>query len=244
MIKFKLPDLIIYEDDNYIAINKPAGVSSLHERVVDGSSVIERIQQKFPSYQLCHRIDKETSGVLLLAKTSEAYKHANLQFEHRKVEKIYHAVAQGVHNFSELEVDLPLVTTRSGRSTVNTLKGKESRTIFTSIEHFGHYTLIQAKPITGRLHQIRMHLAAQQAPIAADTIYGAKNPMLSELKKNFSLGKYKEEKPMITRVALHAFQLKFKDKKGNEIEIEAPYPKDFAVLIKLLRKYDASTYSF
>lgn len=244
MIKFRLDDLIIYQDDNYLALNKPAGISSLHERVVDGSSVIERVQKKYPNYQLCHRIDKETSGVLLLAKNAAAYKHGNLQFEQRKVEKIYHAVAQGVHNFTDLEVDLPLVTTRSGRSSVNSLKGKESKTIFNSLEHFGHYTLVQAKPITGRLHQIRMHLASQHAPIAADLLYGANNPLLSELKRNYSVGKYKEEKPMITRVALHAFQLTFADAKGEKIHIEAPYPKDFAVLIKLLRKYDASTYSF
>lgn len=243
MIKFSLKNDTAFENDDYLAINKPAGISSLHERVADGSSVIERVHAKYPQYQLCHRIDKETSGVLLLAKNNEAFKHANLQFERRKVSKLYHAIAQGVHNFNDLEVDLPLVTTRSGRSSVNSLKGKDSKTIFNSIERFGHYTLVEAKPITGRLHQIRMHLAAQQAPIAGDALYGAKMPMLSELKKNFSLGKYKEEKPMITRVALHAYNLKLKGMNDEDLDITAEYPKDLAVFLKLLRKYDASTYS-
>jgi 23S rRNA pseudouridine955/2504/2580 synthase len=240
---FKLQNHISFENDNYLGINKPSGISSLHERVADGTSIIERLQSRFPDYQLCHRIDKETSGLLLIAKNAEAYRNASIQFEKRKVKKVYHAIVVGFHQFDELKLELPLVTTRSGRSSVNSLKGKMSTTVLTTMEQFGHYTLVKAEPLTGRLHQIRIHLASQNAPIAADTVYGGKMPYLSELKRNFSISKSKTESPMIHRVALHASQLTFNDLDGTVLNIKAEYPKDFEVFLKLLRKYDASTYT-
>ena len=218
-------------------------MSSLHERIADGSSVIEHLEFDHPNYQLCHRIDKETSGLLLIAKHPEAYRHASSLFEKRRIKKYYHAISTGFHQFDEFKLDIPLVTTRSGRSGVNSIKGKSSVTIFNSIENFAHYTLVEAQPITGRLHQIRIHLATQNAVIAADSAYGGKFPYLSQLKRNFSIAKNKEEHPIMNRVALHARKLVFKGLNEEDIEIVAPYPKDFEVFLKLLRKYDASSYT-
>ncbi len=243
MKAFKLQNQIVFENSNYLGLNKPSGMSSLHERVADGTSVIERIQLKFPEYQLCHRIDKETSGLLLIAKNADAYRNASIQFEKRKVKKVYHAISVGFHRFEDLKLEIPLVTTRSGRSSVNSLKGKMSTTVLNTLEQFGHYTLVKAEPLTGRLHQIRIHLASQNAAIAADTVYGGKLPFLSELKRNFSISKSKTESPMINRVALHASELSFTDIDGTVLNIKAEYPKDFEVFLKLLRKYDASTYT-
>lgn len=234
----KFEDLVVYEDDDYFGISKPAGISSLHEHIGRAPSIIELAKKHAESIQLCHRLDKETSGVLLLSKHNDAYKHAAKAFERRKVKKTYHAVACGQHSFSNLELTLPLHTTRSGRASVNASKGKLSTTVLDTIEHFGHFTLVACQPVTGRLHQIRIHLASQNAAIAADTIYGGKEPFLSHIKKKFSLGKYEEEKPMIGRFALHAHSLVFTSMNEEELSIKAPYPKDFAVFLKLLRKYD------
>jgi 23S rRNA pseudouridine955/2504/2580 synthase len=240
--RFNFKEQIVFENENYIAINKPAGISSLHERLGQANSVIEQAKKYDENLQLCHRLDKETSGVLLLSKHSEAYTHAAVSFEKRRVIKIYHAVSDGVHNFDAFEVNLPLITTRSGRSAISKQKGKPSVTFFTTEENFKHYTLIACSPITGRQHQIRIHLASQNAPIAADEVYGGKQPYLSRFKKNFTTNKTNEETPMIARFALHAYSLVLNDIDGSPLAIVADYPKDLAVFIKQLRKFDKGNF--
>jgi len=237
--RFNFKDQIVFENENYIAINKPAGVSSLHERLGVANSVIEQAKNYNEHLQLCHRLDKETSGVLLLSKHAAAYRHAAVSFEKRRVTKTYHAVADGAHKFEHFEVNLPLITTRSGRSAVSKQKGKPCTTFFTTIQNFKHHSLIACEPVTGRQHQIRIHLASQNAPITADGIYGGKMPYLSRFKKNFTTNKTEEETPMINRFALHAYSLSLNDIDGTALEIVAEYPKDLAVFIKQLRKFDA-----
>ncbi len=238
MKRIKFEDQIVFENDNYVAISKPAGVASLHERLGEAESVIELAKKYNPAYQLCHRLDKETSGILLISKHAKAYSHAAVSFEKRRVHKIYHAVADGIHKFENLVVDLPLITTRSGRSAINKQKGKASKTIFNTIENFRHYSLISCEPISGRQHQIRIHLGSQNASIAADEIYGGKLPYLSKIKKNFTPNKTNEESPMISRFALHAYSLELEDMDGTLLSIVAEYPKDMAVFVKQLRRFD------
>jgi len=240
MKRFKFSEQIIFENEDYIAINKPAGVSSLHERIGRANSVIEQAKQYDEKLQLCHRLDKDTSGALLISKHHDAYVHAAKLFEKRRITKVYHAVSDGAHSFDNTEINLPLTTTRSGRSSISHQKGKKSKTIINTLENFGKYTLLACSPESGRLHQIRIHLASQGAAIAADEIYGGEIPYLSKLKRGFSPNKQDEEKPMITRFALHAYSLNFEGMAGEEVMIEAPYPKDFGVFVKLLRKYDQS----
>jgi 23S rRNA pseudouridine955/2504/2580 synthase len=236
--KLRFKDLIVFENDHYIGINKPAGISSLHERIGISESIFEAAKRYNEDFQLCHRLDKETSGILLISKHNDAYKNAAMQFEKRQVKKEYHAICDGVHNFDGVEIDLPLVTTRSGRSSINKQRGKESKTVFNSLEIFGNYTLVSCSPESGRLHQIRIHLASQSAPITADEIYGGTQPYLSKIKRNFSMAKDDSETPMIARFALHAHSLEFTGMDGAVIKIEANYTKDFAVFLKLLRKYN------
>lgn len=242
MKKFNFKNQIVFENSNYLAINKPPGVSSLHERIGIANSVFEQAKKYDEQLQLCHRLDKETSGVLLLSKHPEAYSHAAQAFEKRRVNKIYHAISDGIHTYDNFMVDLPLVTTRSGRSAVNKQKGKPSKTTFNTLENFTHFTLIACSPVSGRQHQIRIHLASQNAPIAADEIYGGKLPFLSNFKKKFNLKKGSEEQPMISRFALHAYSLSFQDVDGATLEIKADYPKDFSVFLSQLKKFDSSNY--
>ncbi len=236
-MKARFEDWIVFENDDLLAINKPPFISSLDERLGEADSVIRLARQYHPDIQLCHRIDKETSGVLLMAKNPAAYREISMAFEDRMVEKVYHAVVDGAVNFEELVVDLPIHVTRSGKVRIDRMEGKEAVTVFQSLEIFEHFTLMECMPVTGRMHQIRIHLASQNASITGDTLYGGKWPFLSHIKRKFKMAKEEEERPMINRFALHAYSLFIKTE-NFELDIRAPYPKDFDVLLKLIRKND------
>lgn len=232
-----ITEMIVAEDEHIVAINKPAFLSTLDERDETKKSLLGMARKQWHDIQVCHRLDKETSGIILFAKNPEVYRLMAMQFEHRKITKWYHAIAEGVHHFNQLEIDKPLKTNAKGFAKIDFGEGKESLTIVDTIEIFRHFTLLQCYPFTGRLHQIRVHLKSQNAPLAADLQYGGSMPMLSKIKRKYSSGKDTEEQPMMDRVALHARSLHFElyDKK---YELEAEYPKDFGTLLKLLRKYD------
>lgn len=236
MAKLNFTDFILFEDDNYILINKPAGIASLQDRN-DRFNVLSLSKDYYPESQLCHRLDKETSGCLAIAKNEEAYRHLSIQFEKRLVNKIYHAVVEGTNDFKEKKIDLPLTISGSGKVNIDKRKGKDSVTVVNSLRIFRWHTLVACKILTGRMHQIRAHMAALKSPVAGDALYGGKPVFLSAFKKNFNLGKYEDERPIMQRLALHAFQIQFKDIEGVEISVEAPYHKDFAVLLKQLDRY-------
>lgn len=233
-------DLILFENDDYIVVNKPPFVASLDERGGSGEVNILRLAKQYSSdAQVCHRLDKETSGAIIIAKTPEAYRSVSMQFEKRKVNKTYHAVVDGQFTFKDLLVDLPILNDGHKNVTIDRKEGKRAETIFNTLKHYRHYTLVECKPITGRMHQIRIHLATQRAAIAGDDMYRGKPVFLSSLKKGYRLAKDEEEQPIMKRFALHAKHVVFKGLDGQDIVIEAPYPKDFATLVKLLDKFDA-----
>jgi 23S rRNA pseudouridine955/2504/2580 synthase len=233
-------DLIIFEDDNHIVVNKPPFVASLDERGGSGEVNILRLAKQYSAdAQVCHRLDKETSGAIIIAKNPEAYRSVAMQFEKRKVKKTYHAVVDGQVTFDELFIDLPILNDGNKSVTIDRKEGKRAETIFNSIKFYRHYTLVECKPITGRMHQIRIHLATQRAAIAGDDMYKGKPVFLSSIKKGYRISKDDEEQPIMKRFALHAKHLVFKGLDGEDIVIEAAYPKDFATLIKLLDKFDS-----
>ena len=233
-------DLILFENDDYIVVNKPPFVASLDERGGSGEVNILRLAKQYSAdAQVCHRLDKETSGAIIIAKTPEAYRSVAMQFEKRKVNKVYHAVVDGQFTFNELFIDLPILNDGNKSVTIDRKEGKRAETIFNSIKNYRHYTLVECKPITGRMHQIRIHLATQRAAIAGDDMYRGKPVFLSSMKKGYRIAKDDEELPIMKRFALHARHLVFKGLDGADIVIDAHYPKDFATLIKLLDKFDA-----
>ncbi len=241
---FKIPkfeSLIIWENDDLIVVNKPAFLSTLDERTTagqeSGNSLLRLAKQYHNDAQLCHRIDKETSGLLLVAKNPETYRSISMLFEHRRIEKKYHAVIHGNQTFNDLMVDLPILNLGNKNVSIDRQKGKEAQTWFNSLEYFKHYTLVECRPVTGRMHQIRIHLATQRAAIVGDDLYGGKPVYLSQIKKGFTLGRDQEERPIIQRFALHARQLEF-ELNGETYSFEAPYPKDFSTLLKQLRRFD------
>lgn len=239
MAKYKFQDLIISENQDFVFINKPPLMATLDERTEDKktSSVIALLRKYQPDYQICHRLDKETSGVLAIAKHPKAYRHLAMAFERRKVEKIYHCISKGIHHFDKQEALFPILKlSKKGMVTIDFKEGQKAHTTFQTLKHIGNFTLIEARPHTGRMHQIRIHLKALKAPIVADEMYNGDWVYLSELKKRFHLKKDTQELPLIQRVALHAFALGFEGLEGEKIYVEAPYPKDFAVLVKQLEK--------
>jgi 23S rRNA pseudouridine955/2504/2580 synthase len=237
MKRASFKDLILFEDEEYLLINKPPYISTLEDRDATKTNILEMAREIYPDIKVCHRLDKETSGVLALAKTPEAYRHLSIQFEDRNVTKQYHAVVDGVHEFEGVDVYLPIYAGSDGIVKIDKQKGKIAETIFNTIEVFKKHTLVACYPITGRMHQIRIHLTCLKAPITCDSQYGGKPLYLSSLKKNFNLKQNTEELPLIQRVALHARSLEFKNSKEKTIFAEAPYPKDFEVLVKQLKKY-------
>ncbi len=215
-------------------------MASLDERGGSGEVNILRLARQYTDdAQVCHRLDKETSGAILIAKNPEAYRSASMQFERRKVTKIYHAVVDGQFTFNDLFVDLPILNDGNKNVTIDRQEGKRAETYFNSIKFYKHYTLVECKPVTGRMHQIRIHLATQRASICGDEMYRGKPVFLSKLKKGYRIAKDEEEQPIMKRFALHARHLVFKGLDEQDIVIEAPYPKDFATLIKLLDKFDS-----
>ena len=236
---FTFADIIIHEDDNLIVINKPPFLASLDEREGDGRSVHRMAKQYFAGAQVCHRLDKETSGLLLIAKNPETYRSVSMAFEHREVKKIYHAIIDGIHVFENQMVDLPILNQGNKNVVIDRYKGKASETVFNSLTYFKHYTLVECRPITGRMHQIRIHLATQHAAIVGDELYKGKPVYLSQIKKRgYSLSKDKQELPIMKRFALHAVEVTI-NLNGKDFCFHADYPKDFATLLKQLEKYDS-----
>ena len=235
----KFTDLILFEDEDIIVVNKPPFISSLDEREGGEINMLRLAKQYAGDAQVCHRLDKETSGALIIAKNPEAYRSVSMQFEKRQVKKVYHAVIDGTHIFEDLLIDLPILNTGKGNVSINRQDGKRAETWFRSLKYFKHYTLVECRPVTGRMHQIRIHLATQQAAIAGDEMYRGKPVFLSALKRKYHLGKDQEEMPIMKRFALHAFEVSFKLMDGTDVTIHAPYPKDFETLLKLLDKFDS-----
>jgi 23S rRNA pseudouridine955/2504/2580 synthase len=200
-------------------------------------SAIEWAQKTYGDAILCHRLDRETSGIMVLAKNASAHRHLSLQFEHRKIIKKYHAIVDGSVVFDGLVIDLPINTDDLNHIRIDKKNGKQAQTTFQTIEQFKHFSLIECSPKTGRLHQIRVHLASQNAKIAGDIRYGSILPLLGKIKRKLS----GEDQPMIHRFALHAYGLEFEDLDGTRVVASAPYAKDFEVFLKLLRKYDTKS---
>ena len=233
-------DLILFENDDFIVVNKPPFVASLDERGGSGEVNILRLAKQYSAdAQVCHRLDKETSGAIIIAKNPEAYRTVAIQFEKRRVKKTYHAVVDGQFVFNDLFIDLPILNDGNKSVTIDRKEGKRAETYFNSIVQYRHYTLVECKPITGRMHQIRIHLATQRAAIVGDYMYKGKPVYLSAIKKGYRIAKDDEEQPIMKRFALHAKHLVFKGLDEQDIVIDAPYPKDFATLIKLLDKFDS-----
>lgn len=230
--KFDFEQSILFQNEDYVLINKPPFISTLEDRNAP-NNILEIARQYLDDPQVCHRLDKDTSGVLAIAKNPEAYRHLSLQFENRQVRKVYHAVADGIHQFKNKVVDAAILKLNDGTVKI-AREGKPAQTAFTTLDTFKNHTLIECRPVTGRMHQIRIHLRLLRAPITGDEVYGGQPFFVSSVKRGFNLKRQAEEQPLIKRMALHAYSLEFALLDGKTVKIEAPYPKDFKALVRQL----------
>jgi 23S rRNA pseudouridine955/2504/2580 synthase/23S rRNA pseudouridine1911/1915/1917 synthase len=233
---------IVYEDDDLVALNKPAGFLALPDRYnAKLPSLYGILAEELGKIFVVHRIDKETSGIIVFAKTAEAHAALNEQFEGRRVEKVYQALVTGTPATSDGTIDLPLGESSRDRGVVKVDRktGKESVTQYKVLEQFNGFALLEARPRTGRMHQIRVHLQAIGLPILADRVYGnGKGFYLSHIKAGYKMEG--EEKPLLDRTALHAALIAFDHPAaGGRMTFSAPLPKDMSSVLKYLRKFKA-----
>ena len=244
---------VAFEDEHLLAINKPPCLLTspdrydpnrpnlmklLHRGIAEGKPWAA--ERKLTYLANAHRLDFETSGVILLAKSKPVLVHLADLFGTDKPVKIYVALLPGTPPQPKWEVDASLAPhpTKLGMMRVDPKNGKKSRTAFEVREQFRGYSLVQCRPFTGRTHQIRVHLKHWGLPICGDELYGGGPLLLSRLKSEYRLKPGKTERPLISTVALHAESLTLPHPvTGAEVTMTAPWPKDFAVAVKNLRRH-------
>lgn len=231
---------IIFENEDLVAINKPAGMLSIPDRIQSQPSLKDLLLEIYGSIFTIHRLDKETSGVIVFAKNEPAHKNLSLQFENRETEKYYIGLVTGSLSVETGLIDIPIIEhpVKKGMM-ITAAKGKASVTEYKVEEEFGPFSLVRFKILTGRTHQIRVHMKYLGHPIACDELYGSGEPVyLSDIKKKFKLSKQEEEeRPILNRLGLHSDRLTFKDMAGHPHILEAPLPKDLKALTNQLRKW-------
>jgi len=219
---------ILYSDEHILIINKPAGLSVLPDGwAKDAPYLVKSLEEGYGRIFIVHRLDKVTSGVMVFARDAETHRALNIQFENHQAEKVYHAIVQGNLKWDEKTARRPLRANvgHKHRSMVDNKNGKPSETRFKVLKRFqarpeqgrGDSVLIEAKPMTGRTHQIRVHAYALGHPLLGDTLYGA------------------EETDVIARPALHAYSLTIV-MNGEPMAFKAPYPDDFRVALERLNR--------
>jgi 23S rRNA pseudouridine1911/1915/1917 synthase len=240
--------VIILEDSKVVAVNKAAGLAVGGDRWDESKERLDRLLAAALALEkvfTVHRIDRDTSGVVLFAKDSETHKDLCAAFEERLVKKRYIAVVQGRPAWAETVCDLPLVPdgNKQHHTIVDKYRGKKSLTRFRLLGSAGNYSVVEALPETGRTHQIRVHLASLGHAVVCDEFYGNTKPVfLSAIKRGWR-GDPLTERPLLERLGLHAAELflpGYADTTGGKetcgLSLKAPLPRDMAALINQMEK--------
>lgn len=234
---------ILLDDDDLLVVNKPAGVLTIPDRQGE-PGLQEAIAAKLKykgELRLVHRLDRQTSGVLVLAKTLHAQRVLSKQFKERLVKKHYLALVHGRPGEDSGLIDAPVAPHPkiANKMIVPVKKGRPSQTQWQVVERFRWLTLVRCLPRTGRQHQIRVHLAHVGMPLLVDELYGEADAFyLSTIKSGYRRSAGREERPMIARLTLHAEAITFQHPSNDATtRIEAPLPKDFRATLNQLRKW-------
>lgn len=233
---------VLLEDEHLIIVDKRSNLLTIPDRYrVDIPNLYHLLQAKYGEIYTVHRLDKGTSGVIVFAKNKEVHRLLSLQFQAREPLKRYYAIVKGVPYESAGVIDVGLSPNKEGGMHVDVKRGKPSVTEYRVVENFTQFALIEAVILTGRTHQIRIHFKHLGHPLAVDALYANKEELyLSEIKrKRFNLKKNTDERPLLTRVPLHAHSLRFKHPITKEmIEVNSEVPKDMRATLNQLRKWN------
>ena len=240
-----IPLNIIYEDDELIILNKQSDIlvhparGNTHGTLVNALAFYsDKLSSGLGEFRpgIVHRLDRNTTGVMVVAKSDPAQWKIAKQFERRQVNKTYLAIVHGTPELNADRIKVPLGVHPRVREkyAIRPESGKEAITIYEVLESFRGFSLLQLTPKTGRTHQIRVHLSYIKHPIVADDMYGGKLVYPWQLVDSEPT----VQEPIIRRVALHAFSLEFKHPKTEEIiKFEAPLPDDMQNFLDALKKH-------
>jgi RluA family pseudouridine synthase len=240
---------IIFENEHLLVVNKPPHLPVIPDRwnvaLPNLKDLLQHQYQKITGSAeqaawVVHRIDADTSGIVMFAKSAPWHRALNELFENQQINKTYLAITSGFPPEESGVIELPLRSHPGRRQLMQVHKnGKPSKTAYKILEKFKRYCLLEISPQTGRTHQIRVHLAALHCPLAIDPLYGSPNPItLWDIKERYKSNPILENPALINRLTLHACRIQFKDPFQNqEYSFEAPLPKDFSALLKALRKW-------
>ena len=235
----KISEHVLFENEAFIAINKPSGVLTIPDRAGAELSLKNILKQHYGNIFTVHRLDRDTSGVVVFAKAEETHKQLSKAFESRDVQKYYLGLVLGVPAPPSGTVDAAIGEhpVKKGLMTIHK-KGKASVTDYEVLENFRFFSWMRFQIHTGRTHQIRVHMKHLGHPIVCDPLYGDGKPVLLSTikKKTYNLSKTEEsERPLLSRLALHAWQLQF-TLNNETYHIEAPLPKDLKAVLQQLQK--------
>ncbi len=238
---------ILFEDDDIIAINKPSGVLVIPDRFDASQQSLNKLLEAKLKQQIwvIHRIDRDTSGVICFAKNEQAHKYFSKLFMEREMKKFYIGLVTGRVMPEEGTIDKPIIEHPAiAGKMITAKKGKASVTDYKVLEQWPLFSLVEYQIHTGRTHQIRVHSQSIGHPIVGDELYGDGKPFyLSAIKKKFRLSDKEEtERPLLSRLALHAARLEFTKEDGTAVVVEAPLPKDIAACVNQLNKWAKTSF--
>jgi RluA family pseudouridine synthase len=238
---------IIYKDTDILLINKPTGVSVTADRS-GAANILQLLSRNYPEMKelrLVHRLDKDTSGVLLIAQNRLAQSFYSRCFAMHDTQKVYIAIARGRPQKERGFITDPIAKDDKVQTVrINAKHGKKAKSFYQMLLPLGPMSLLAVMPITGRTHQIRIHLSHRGLPLAIDPLYAEASPLyLSSFKPGYRPSKRREEEtPLMNRLTLHAYQLTIPIGPGKIPQtFVAPLDKKFAAAIKMLAKHTSES---
>lgn len=236
---------ILYQDDDMLVVNKPAGVLVIPDRFNSDLPSLNRMLETKLGQQVwvVHRLDRDTSGVICFAKNEQTHRYLSKLFEAHEVGKFYAGIVQGRVIPEEGRIEAPITEHPATKGKMMVAKkGKLSVTDYKVAEQWALHSLVQFQIHTGRTHQIRVHMQSMGHPIVCDELYSDGKPfLLSAIKKKYKLSDKEEtERPILSRLALHAYRLALHKEDGTLVDVQAPLPKDMAACVNQLNKWSKS----